>query len=444
MAVKMNLWSLTLLPGEKYPIYVRRDFQITNAALGEELRSADGRSVIKVTHNPIPAAALDSDSESDYDSEDDEELDSEEEAALRAEYGLDSDDDDEEEDAEAEAKPKSKKAEKIEVDGEDEDSEEDENFEGGSGDEEDSEDDSEFDSDLDDELEETSVLCSLTAGKIEQASLNLTFVEGEVIVFETTGENAVHLMGNYIDQFPDVDSESDSDSEFSGEDDYSDIYGSDDDDIELDTEEEEAIAKITEIPEEKPAKKALPATEVKPKKAAAVVSESKPAQKRKADAIESPAPKAPAESTEGLSKNQKKKLAKKAKTEETVEKPAPAAKKAETKAPQKRTLPSGLIIEDVKVGDGPVAKTGKRLGMRYIGKLTNGKQFDANTSGKPFSFALGKGEVIRGWDEGLAGMAVGGERRLTIPPQLAYGSQKIPGIPKNSTLKFDVKLVSIN
>ncbi|WWD19449.1 FK506-binding protein 4 [Kwoniella shandongensis] len=429
MAVKMNLWSLTLLPGEKYPIYVRRDFQITNAALGEELRSADGRSVIKVTHNPIPAGALDSDSDdSDYDSEDDEELDSEEEAALRAEYGLDSDDEDEE--ADEEEKPKSKKAEKIEVDGEDEEDD----------DEEDSEDD---DEDFEDELEETSVLASLTAGKIEQASLNLTFVEGEVVIFETTGENAVHLLGNYIDQFPDVDSESDSDSEFSGEDDYSDIYGSDDEDIELDTEEEEAVAKITEIPSEKPAKKALPAS-----KKAAAEPEAKPAQKRKADAIESPAPKAAAaaESTEGLSKNQKKKLAKKAKTEETAaEKPAPvAAKKTENKAPQKRTLPSGLIIEDVKVGDGPVARTGKRLGMRYIGKLTNGKQFDANTAGKPFSFSLGKGEVIRGWDEGLAGMAVGGERRLTIPPQLAYGSQKIPGIPKNSTLKFDVKLVSIN
>lgn len=79
----------------------------------------------------------------------------------------------------------------------------------------------------------------------------------------------------------------------------------------------------------------------------------------------------------------------------------------------------------------------------YIGKLESGKQFDANTSGKPFSFVLGKGEVISGWDQGLAGMAVGGERRLTvsrqsgvgadggqIPAGLAYGNQKLPGIPK--------------
>ncbi|OCF61043.1 FK506-binding protein 4 [Kwoniella mangroviensis CBS 10435] len=430
MAVKMNLWSLTLLPGERYPLFVRRDFQITNVALGEELVSKDGRSVVKVTHNPIPSSALESDSEFDsdeYDSEfDDEELDDEEDD--------EEEDDEEEDDEEEEEKPKAaKKADGVkkgEVDAEmdeDEDSED--------------EDYSVDDSDLDGEIEETNVITSLTAGRIEQATVNLTFVEGDVVIFETTGENAVHLLGNYIDQFPGISSDDESDSEFSGDDDYSDIYGSDDD-IELDTDEEEAVAKITEIPVEKPAKKALPAAEAKPKKAEAPAAESKPAQKRKADDIDSPAKAAPAAAADGevLSKNQKKKLAKKAK----VEGAAPAVEKNEEKKPSKKILPSGLIIEDVKVGDGPVAKTGKRLGMRYIGKLTTGKQFDANTSGKPFTFVLGKGEVIRGWDEGLAGMAVGGERRLTIPPQLAYGSQKLPGIPKNSTLKFDVKLVSIN
>ncbi|WWC64352.1 uncharacterized protein I303_106962 [Kwoniella dejecticola CBS 10117] len=434
MAVKMNLWSLTLIPGERYPLFVRRDFQITNVALGEELKSADGRSVIKVTHNPIPANALESDSEydSEFDSEfDDEEIDDEED---------DEEEDEDEEDEEPAAESKaSKKLEEIknivedaDMDGDDDDEEDDEDF-------------SDDESDI--EIEETNVIASLTAGRTEQATVNLTFVEGDVVIFETTGENAVHLLGNYIDQFPDVpsDSESDYDSEFSGSDDYSDLYGSDDDDIELDTEEEEAVAKITEIPTEKPAKKAA-AAEEKPKKAALAASDAKPAQKRKADDIDSPAKTAPAAAaaadTEGLSKNQKKKMAKKAKLE--AETPAPAVKKEEKKVPSKRTLDSGLIIEDVKVGEGQVAKTGKRLGMRYVGKLTTGKQFDANTSGKPFSFVLGKGEVIKGWDQGLAGMAVGGERRLTIPANLAYGSQKIPGIPKNSTLKFDVKLVSIN
>ncbi|OWZ47103.1 FK506-binding protein 4 [Cryptococcus neoformans c45] len=410
MPLAMNLWSLTLLPGQQYPTYVRRDFQITNAALGEELRSKDGRSVVKVTHNPISPSLLESDdewSDEDEDEDEDEEILSEEDVG--------------EMEVEEVKQKKGKKAEKVEEE------------------EEDSEEEDEDESDFEDELEETNVLCSLTAGKTEQASLNLTFVRGEVVMFEVTGDNVVHLMGNYIQQ--DEDSDDESDSDFDGEDDYSELYGSDDE-LELDSEEEAAVAKITEIPDEPTpkTKKALPAADKKP------AAEAKPAQKRKAEELESPA-----KEDAALSKAQKKKLAKKAKVEgeKAEEKPAaaatekPAAKK-EAKAPQKKTLPSGLIIEDIKVGDGPVAKTGKRLGMRYIGKLTNGKQFDANTSGKPFSFVLGKGEVIRGWDEGLAGMAVGGERRLTIPAPLAYGNQKIPGIPKNSTLKFDVKLVSIN
>lgn len=82
--------------------------------------------------------------------------------------------------------------------------------------------------------------------------------------------------------------------------------------------------------------------------------------------------------------------------------------------------------------------------MRYVGRLQNGKQFDANTKGKPFAFKLGKGEVIGGWDEGLKGMQVGGERRLTIPPKMGYGARGAPpDIPGNSTLVFDVKLVEI-
>ncbi|ODN81712.1 FK506-binding protein 4 [Cryptococcus amylolentus CBS 6039] len=393
MSIKMNLWSMTLLPGEAQPVYVRRDFQITNAALGEELRSTDGRSVVKVTHSPIDPAMFD-DSDSEFDSDFDGEIDSDDE----------DDDEDMEEDEEKPAK-KEKKVAAAEEEGDDEE-------------------DSEEDSDFEDELNETNVLCSLTAGKTEQASLNLTFVRGEVALFEVTGENAVHLMGNYINQ-DEYDSD---DSDFEGDDDYSDIYDSED---LLESDDEEPTAKITEVEEPKPKK------EVK-------AVEAKPAQKRKAEELESPAK---TEATENLSKAQKKKLAKKAKTEadKPEEKAAakPAAEKKAAAAPKKRVTASGLTIEDIKVGDGPAAKNGKRCGMRYIGKLTNGKQFDANTSGKPFSFVLGRGEVIKGWDEGLAGMNVGGERRLTIPPQLAYGNAKVGGIPKGSTLKFDVKLVSV-
>lgn len=309
-------------------------------------------------------------------------------------------------------------------------------------------DDSDLDSDDEDfePLEET-VLCALTPGRIEQAQLNLTFIQGEVVVFETVGPNAVHLMGNYIHQGGDSDSEDDSD--FSG-DEYSDVDDEDEFSVEeFDQEVEVAPAgKITAVEE-----LATPVLAVKKSFAAAVVAppsakatpksekatpkSEKAEKKRKIEEVEATPTKADGE----LSKSQKKKLAKKAKLE--TESRAPK-KEEPQKESKKKTLPSGLVIEDMTVGTGPVAKPGKRLGMRYIGKLESGKQFDANTGGKPFAFVLGRGEVIAGWDQGLAGMAVGGERRLTIPAKLAYGSQRIPGIPPNSTLKFDVKLVSVN
>jgi len=82
--------------------------------------------------------------------------------------------------------------------------------------------------------------------------------------------------------------------------------------------------------------------------------------------------------------------------------------------------------------------------MRYIGKLKDGKVFDSNKKGEPFKFKLGAGEVIKCWDVGIQGMCAGAERRLVIPAGLAYGKQKNAGIPPNSELTFDVKLLSIN
>ena len=103
----------------------------------------------------------------------------------------------------------------------------------------------------------------------------------------------------------------------------------------------------------------------------------------------------------------------------------------------------GVSVDDRKVGTGKQAKSGDRVEMRYIGKLENGKVFDANKSGKPFAFKLGAGEVIKGWDIGIAGMLVGGERRITVPAHLAYGKKAQKDIPANSKLIFDVKCLSI-
>lgn len=106
---------------------------------------------------------------------------------------------------------------------------------------------------------------------------------------------------------------------------------------------------------------------------------------------------------------------------------------------------SGLEIIDVKVGDGPEAKVGQQVTVHYTGYLTDGKKFDSSVDrGQPFPFTLGTGQVIKGWDEGVAGMKVGGKRRLIIPSQLAYGPNgRPPTIPGNAQLIFDVELLGV-
>lgn len=106
---------------------------------------------------------------------------------------------------------------------------------------------------------------------------------------------------------------------------------------------------------------------------------------------------------------------------------------------------NGLVIEDIKVGTGDEAIPGKKITVNYKGTLTNGKQFDSSYDrGQPFSFNLGAGEVIQGWDQGFAGMKVGGKRKLTIPPELGYGQQGAGAlIPPNSTLMFEVELLKV-
>ncbi len=110
------------------------------------------------------------------------------------------------------------------------------------------------------------------------------------------------------------------------------------------------------------------------------------------------------------------------------------------------TMPSGLKYVDLKVGDGTVAESGMTASVHYTGWLTDGTKFDSSLDrGQPFAFKLGAGQVIRGWDEGVKGMRVGGKRKLTIPPDLGYGSAGAGGlIPPNATLVFDVELVEVH
>jgi len=107
--------------------------------------------------------------------------------------------------------------------------------------------------------------------------------------------------------------------------------------------------------------------------------------------------------------------------------------------------PSGLVIEELVVGSGAAAAAGQRVSVHYTGWLTDGKKFDSSKDrGDPFVFPLGRGHVIKGWDEGVAGMKVGGKRKLTIPPGLGYGARGAGGvIPPNATLVFEVELLAV-
>ncbi|MBS1154040.1 MAG: FKBP-type peptidyl-prolyl cis-trans isomerase [Myxococcaceae bacterium] len=104
-----------------------------------------------------------------------------------------------------------------------------------------------------------------------------------------------------------------------------------------------------------------------------------------------------------------------------------------------------LQIEDMKVGTGAEAKAGNSVTVHYVGTLTDGSKFDSSRDrNEGFKFTLGQGQVIKGWDEGVAGMKIGGLRKLTIPPEMGYGARGFPPvIPGNSTLIFEVELLKV-
>ncbi|KAI9810344.1 MAG: peptidylprolyl isomerase fpr4 [Pycnora praestabilis] len=360
--------------------------------------------------------------------------------------------------------------------------------------EEDEDEDSNDGEDL--ELEEF-VICTLDPTKNYQQPLDITIGEDERVFFKVTGTHTIYLTGNYV--IPPDDGHNhqhevyDSDEEEEG-------YDLSPDEDELNDEEEsddlDALddPKITEVESEEEAPKLIKTDKKGKNKRAADDSDNEPAS---LDDIMAKSLK-PAETTSNgepkLSKKQMKKLKNNAgeavasavenkavKRDEKAGKDSPATAKgdkkvqfaknleqgpsgtpkevkAEVKADAKPTdtkkdekpkaslgvkTVQGVKIDDKKLGTGPAAKKGDKVGMRYIGKHQDGKVFDANKKGKPFSFKLGSGEVIKGWDIGVAGMSVGGERRMTIPGNLAYGSKPPPGFPKDATLTFDVKLLEI-
>ncbi|KAF8161204.1 hypothetical protein B0H34DRAFT_699898 [Crassisporium funariophilum] len=269
----------------------------------------------------------------------------------------------------------------------------------------------------------TTVLCALTPGKIEQASVDLILDGRAEYIFQATGTNTVYLSGNYIDQTPDADQEPFGSEFGSDEDAYdlrevsSDVEMHPDD---LDGAESDA-SRFEEVDDEANSK-----TQKRPRESDEAGKADASKSDKKSKKLKAEGGKAvPVEAEEKKEKKKEKKDKKEKASTETTDKSA-----------SKKTIAGGIVIQDSKVGTGPMAKKGNTVRMRYIGKLTNGKEFDKNTSGKPFTFHLGKGEVIKGWDEGIVGMQVGGERILTIPGPMAYGKRGTDGIPSNATLIF--------
>jgi FK506-binding nuclear protein len=275
--------------------------------------------------------------------------------------------------------------------------------------------------------------------------LNITIGENERVYFQVSGTHSIFLTGNYVEPAHNHDHDEEDDEE-----DYSeDEYDSEDD---LDDMED---PRITEITEEDEAPKLVEATKKGKKSLDSLISEAKaePTEKlskkqaKKAKKNDGTAVAVEAEEAPSSAKSDKKvQFAKNLEQGPTPTKATPAAAAEKPKAAAGPRVVSGVTIDDKKAGTGPAAKNGDRVGMRYIGKLQkNNKVFDSNKKGKPFTFKLGSGEVIKGWDIGVAGMAVGAERRITIPAHHAYGARGAPpDIPGGATLVFDVKVVEIN
>lgn len=295
---------------------------------------------------------------------------------------------------------------------------------------------------LEDEIT-TTVLCSLTAGKIEQSACDLILESDEEYTFELIGKNAVYLYGNYIDQNanqPPYDSDMESgmgDEEAYNLDDVSSDVEVHPDDLQGLEDDAERYEELSDLAEDEPK-----AEKHKPSKRPhddAMDTEEQPAEKV---SKKQKAKKQKGEDGKAIPVAVEEKAAE-PKGEKEEEKKADKKEKKKQKARSYKELAGGVKIRDVKTGDGKTAKNGAKVSMRYIGKLQNGKIFDQNVKGKPFTFKLGGGDVIKGWDVGVAGMQIGGEREIVVPPAMGYGARKMSDIPANSTLTFEVKCLEI-
>lgn len=310
-------------------------------------------------------------------------------------------------------------------------------------------------------------LCSLTLGKVEQQPLDLVFAQGESISFQVEGDSSIHLTGYYledsVDDFIDDDMEEDGDEIYSDEAEedsqieYDSEFDSEEYDSEcsdeectenhrnpriqlVDSEEEEDVSE-EDLSEEDGEEEEDSEEDEEEESEMSTDEDAESAKRNRTVHFDLPEAKKAKEEPKAAAQPQK---------PAQPQQPAKAAPQQANKieepqkaGPVKKTLPSGLQIEDLKLGNGVKAAKGKSVLIHYKGTLTNGKIFDSSFGKKPLKFTVGRGDVIKGMDIGIVGMCVGGSRKLVIPAPLAYGNQALPGIPKNSTLIFEIRLEKI-
>lgn len=296
---------------------------------------------------------------------------------------------------------------------------------------------------------ENFVICTLDTERNYQQPLDITVNHGEKVFFVVTGTHTVYLTGNYI-MDDDEDEDDEDEDEYDLSPDELEAYGLAEEESDEESDDLDAVAdpRVTEVESEEEEAPKLVSVKGKNKRAAEAESLDDLISKDDAKLSKKQQKKLKNNKGEAVSAEDAKKDAKKVQFAKNLEQgPTGSTEKAKQNGkPAAATgvkVVQGVTIDDRTLGKGRTVKSGDSVGVRYIGKLQNGQQFDANKKGKPFTFKAGKGQVIKGWDIGVIGMAIGGERRLTIPAHLAYGSRGMPGIPGNSTLVFDVKLLEI-
>ncbi|THH19960.1 hypothetical protein EW146_g1320 [Bondarzewia mesenterica] len=399
MPVAVAVWSIAIKPGERESIIPQGDLRITNVALGDELQDDSGRTSVKLTYlRPVNVEDSDSDSE------------------------------------------------EAEIEG-------------------------------------------TEATTIEQATVDVTLEADEEFLFELAGKNTIYLTGNYIDQSPDnVPYNDDSEPEEEDEFDLHEL-GSDVEVDELEINGTKSVplhtslilptqglttlgsSRFEEIHDVEEAPKSLK----RPRGSDALETDGSTEQKSSKSQQKKANKKLKAESGAAIlsgsdakteKANEEAKKDKKEKKHKKEKKMADGKEGGEGGGEKStdvtKELAGGLKVKDVKLGTGPQAKRGQTVHMRYIGKLQNGKVFDSNTKGKPVSLLVdlflrtcswaidsfpsnwAKARSSKAcWDIGIQGMQAGGERLLTIPPNLGYGNKKSGPIPPNSTLTFECKLVDL-